>query len=89
MTFFVIGLLRCSGGSSTLPGHALNPFILAHTGSPIRKEYWQEGNRIFEFLQFLGHVFFLLLLIFRLLSFFRVGLDLLNNALLFVVYVIY
>jgi hypothetical protein len=49
MTFFVIGLLRCSGGSSTLPGHALNPFILAHTGSPIRKEYWQEGNRIFEF----------------------------------------
>ena len=88
MTFFVIGLLRCSGGSSILPGHALNPFNLAHTGSPIRKEYLKEGNRIFEFLQFLGHVFFLFL-IFRLLRFFRVGLDLLNNALLFVVYVIY
>lgn len=58
MTFFVIGLLRCSGGSSTLPGHALNPFILAHTGSPIRKEYWQEGNRIFEFLQFFRACFF-------------------------------
>merc|ERR1711981_179701 len=39
MVFFITGRFIPSGGKVIFPGHAENPFILAHTGSPTRNVY--------------------------------------------------